>query len=83
MSDFSTLKKTIRAIENTIDSQRKIDKRFYKTIEPILRNYFLENKKHSFNEIALKLNVSKGAVNQWLKIYLPQNRVEQLIKIYK
>ena len=83
MSDFKTLKKTIRDIENSIENKDKVDKRFYKTIEPILRKYFADNKKLSFNEIAVKLNVSKGAVNQWLKIYLPQNRVEDLIKIYE
>lgn len=83
MSDFKTLKENIKLIENSLNEKKVIEDNFYHLIEPILRDYFLKNKKESFSKMAEKLNVTKGAVSQWLTIYLPKSRIECLIKIYK
>lgn len=83
MSNFKILKENIRTIENAFNDQKNIENSFYNLIEPILRDYFLKNKKESLSEMALKINVTKGAIYQWLHKYLPKERVECLIKIYK
>lgn len=83
MSDFKVLKENIKTIEIAFNEQKKIDDSFYNLIEPILRDYFLKNKNESLSKMGLKIDVTKGAIYQWLNIYLPKDRVECLIKIYK
>ena len=78
---LENLKKELKKVSTLVEVRDNNEKEFYSIVEPILRDYLKNNIHYSYSEIAEKLNVTKGAINNWLNYKLPKERVGDLIKL--